>query len=297
MSFPTPLRLSGRENLPFISALLGTTGVFVLLIVSLLVANLMFVDGTHIKAALDSPEIIWAIKLSLVTCTITAVLSVVVAVPAGYLLARVPFRGRALVDALVDVPIVLPPIVVGLALLLLFNQTDIGRWLEGIVSTVLAWFNDIAPGIMRWLGMEGPGRRGLTFDIPGVILAQWAVASAFAIRTMRVAFEQTDDRRERVALVLGCTRRQAFQWVALPEVKQGIIAAGTLAWARALGEFGPILVFAGATRMKTEVLPTTVFLEMNVGNVEAAATVSLLMVAVAMAVLLSARALGARIGV
>ncbi len=76
-----------------------------------------------------------------------------------------------------------------------------------------------------------------------------------------------------------------------------MIAAGTLAWARALGEFGPILVFAGATRMKTEVLPTTVFLEMSVGNVEAAATVSLLMVAVAMAVLLSARALGARIGV
>jgi molybdate transport system permease protein len=292
VSLPSPLRLGHRENLPFASALFGATGVFVLLIVALLVANLMYVDGAHVKAAWNSPEIIFAVKLSLFTCTVTAALSLLVAVPAGYLLARVPFRGRVLVDALVDVPIVLPPIVVGLALLLLFNQTQVGRWLEGQVEHVLAWVNALLPGPSRWIGLDQV--TSITYDVPGVILAQFAVASAFAIRTMRVAFEQVDDRRERVALVLGCTRRQAFQWVALPEVHKGILAAGTLAWARAMGEFGPILVFAGATRLKTEVLPTTVFLELSVGNVEAAATVSMLMVAAAILVLLGARALGAR---
>ncbi|MCH2136228.1 MAG: ABC transporter permease [Phycisphaerales bacterium] len=297
MSLPSPLRLTGRENLPFASALFGMTGIFVLLIVSLLVANLMFVEGRHVRAVFESEEIMAAVKLSLVTCTITALLSVLVAIPAGYVLARVPFRGRVIVDALVDVPIVLPPIVVGLALLLLFNQTDIGRWFESVISAVLAWLDRLMPAVMDWLGLGGPARRGLTHDVPGVILAQFAVSSAFAIRTMRVAFEQVDDRRERVALVLGCTRRQAFQWVVLPEVRRGTLAAGTLAWARAMGEFGPILVFAGSTRMKTEVLPTTVFLEMSVGNIEAAATVSLLMVAAAMVVLLGARAAGARVGV
>ncbi len=288
MSEPISLRLTARANLPFASALFGATGLFVLLIVALLVANLMYVEPGHMRDAISSRQIMYAIKLSLVTCSVTAVMSVLVAVPAGYVLARVPFRGRLLVDALVDVPIVLPPIVVGLALLLLFNQTSVGRWMEDMVEHVLA----LLP--LSWVGLEHV--TSVTYDVPGVILAQFAVACAFAIRTMRVAFEQVPDRHERVALVMGCTRRQAFQWVALPEVRRGVLAAGTLAWARAMGEFGPILVFAGATRMKTEVLPTTVFLELSVGNVEAAATVSLLMVGAALVVLLAARALGARLG-
>jgi molybdate transport system permease protein len=85
---------------------------------------------------------------------------------------------------------------------------------------------------------------------------------------------------------------QAFFAVTLPDNRQGILAAATIAWARSLGEFGPILVFAGATRMKTEVLPTTVFLELSIGDLEAAVAVSLLLVLFACAVLLSSRALG-----
>ena len=286
MTTPASLRLSSRGNMPFGIALFGATGVFVALVVALLAANVLYVRGEHVQAAIDSPQICYAVLLSVCTCTITAILSTVVAVPAGYLLARVPFRGRRFVDVLVDVPIVLPPIVVGLALLLLFNQTAVGRWLEDGVEWVLA----VLP--LHWIGLDHV--TSVTYDVPGVILAQFAVASAFAIRTMRVAFEQVSDRREHVAQVLGCTRRQAFFWVALPEVRSGIVAAATLAWARAMGEFGPILVFAGATRIKTEVLPTTVFLEMSVGNVEAAATVSLMMVAAAIVVLLIARTVGAR---
>jgi molybdate transport system permease protein len=99
-------------------------------------------------------------------------------------------------------------------------------------------------------------------------------------------------RHEQVALTLGCTRSQAFWWVVLPEARRGIVTAGTLAWARSLGEFGPILVFSGATRLKTEVLSTTVFLELSVGNLNAAVAVSLLMVAVALVVLVIVRLYG-----
>ena len=133
----------------------------------------------------------------------------------------------------------------------------------------------------------------VTYAIPSVILAQFAVAAAFAVRTMRVTFDQINPRSEQVALTLGCTRSQAFWMVALPEARRGILTAGTLAWARSLGEFGPILIFSGATRMKTEVLSTSVFLELSVGHIEAAVAVSLLMIAAAIVVLMVVRFLGA----
>jgi molybdate transport system permease protein len=112
---------------------------------------------------------------------------------------------------------------------------------------------------------------------------------------MRVTFDQIDTRAEQVALTLGCRRSQAFLWVVLPQAWRGMVAAVTIAWARSLGEFGPILVFAGATRMRTEVLSTTVFLELSVGQLEAAVAVSLLMVLAAMGVLGLVRLVGARV--
>jgi molybdate transport system permease protein len=131
-----------------------------------------------------------------------------------------------------------------------------------------------------------------TYAIPGVVLAQFMVACAFAVRTLRTTFEQINPRREQVALTLGCSRAQAFWLVVLPETRKGLLTAATLAWARSMGEFGPLLVFAGATRMRTEVLSTSVFLELSVGNIEAAVAVSLLMVAASIAVLLIVRVYG-----
>jgi molybdate transport system permease protein len=167
---------------------------------------------------------------------------------------------------------------VGLSLLILFH-TIWGQWLEDAFKAVLGWL-----GIRRI--------RAITYDIPAVILAQFAVAAAFAVRTMRVTFDQISPRREQVALTLGCNRGQAFWRVALPEARRGLLTAFTLAWARSLGEFGPILIFAGATRMRTEVLSTTVFLELSVGNLEAAVAVSLLMIVAALAVLMLVRHFG-----
>lgn len=303
---PTPVAVPEHRapsDLPFWCGLLVLGGVYVLLIAALLLAEVLYTTPDHLLAALNSPQIRHAIKLSLLSCTLTTILSLWVAVPVGYLMARWNdasiravldrlagpierwsrpwylrwarlFSGlvrlcnpRLLLDALLDIPIVLPPLVIGLALLILFS-TGPGRWFEDHVLPV-------------------------TFAVPAVILAQFTVACAFAVRTMRTTFEQIDPREENVALTLGCSRGQAFWKVLLPEARRGILAAATLAWARALGEFGPILVFAGATRMRTEVLPTTVFLELSIGNVEAAVAVSLLMVAAAVAVLVLLRHHGA----
>ncbi|MFN4257750.1 MAG: ABC transporter permease [Gemmataceae bacterium] len=255
-----------RSDAPFYLGLGVLSGVYILLIVAMLLAQASFTSPHHLLAALGSAEIRYAIKLSLISCSMTAILSLWVAVPLGYVLARFDFPGKSLLDALLDIPIVLPPLVIGLALLILF-QTPIGQWIENNVISV-------------------------TFAIPSVILAQFTVAAAFAIRTMRVTFDQINPRAEQVALTLGCNRGQAFWRVVLPEARRGLITAATLAWARSLGEFGPILVFSGATRLRTEVLPTTVFLELSIGNIEAAVAVSLLMVIAAVIVLVIVRVYG-----
>lgn len=292
-----------QSDVPFYMALGVLSGVYVLLILGMLLAQAAFTTPGHLLAALDSPEIRYSIQLSLLSCTLTTILALWVAVPVGYILARWddapiqaalerwarPIEGwsrpwylrwarlfsglirianpKLLLDALLDIPIVLPPLVIGLALLILFQAAPL-RWFEDNVMPV-------------------------TFAIPSVILAQFTVSAAFAVRTMKATFEQINPREEAVALTLGCTRAQAFWKVLLPEARRGILTAATLAWARALGEFGPILVFSGATRFRTEVLPTTVFLELSIGNLEAAVAVSLLMISAAVVVLVMLRHYGA----
>jgi molybdate transport system permease protein len=253
------------SDVPFFVALGLLGGAYVVLIAGMLLADLSYTSPGHMVQALRSREIRYAIWLSLLSCGVTTILSLWAAVPLGYLLSRFSFPGKQLVDALLDIPIVLPPLVIGLSLLILF-QTPPGRAVQRVVP--------------------------VTYTVASVVLAQFAVACAFAVRTMRVTFDQITPRREQVALTLGCSRSQAFWWVVLPEARRGVVTAGTLAWARALGEFGPILVFAGATRLRTEVLSTSVFLELSVGNLHAAVAVSLLMVGVALVVLVIVRVYG-----
>ncbi|MEL7238986.1 MAG: ABC transporter permease subunit, partial [Planctomycetota bacterium] len=137
-----------------------------------------------------------------------------------------------------------------------------------------------------------PILKNVSFEVPAIVIAQFVVATAFAARAMRATFDELSGRREAVAMTLGCTRGQAFVRVTLPEAKRGLLSAFTLAWARCLGEFGPVLVFAGTTRFKTEVLPTSIFLQLNIGDLQGALAVALLMVTLAAVVLGATRWLG-----
>lgn len=248
---------------PFFICLLVLGGFYAGLIMLLLLADVAYTDRESLLAALSSREIRYSIILSLVSCSISAVLSLWVSVPIGYLMSRFHFRGKSFLDAVLEVPIVLPPIVIGVSLLILFNFPPFS-WASSMV----------------------------VFEIPAVILAQFTTAAAFAVRTMRVAFNQIPIRFEEVAMTLGCSRRRAFWEVVLPQARRGVLAAGSLAWARSLGEFGPVLVFAGATRLRTEVLSTSVYLELQAGNLRGMLAVSLIMVVVAAVVLVLARFLG-----
>ena len=257
----------GRSDLPFYLGLGILGGVYVLLIVGMLLADLSFTTLDSFLEVLRDPQIRYSLKLSMISCSITAILSVWVAVPLGYVLSRFQFRGKTLLDVILDIPIVLPPLVIGLSLLILF-ATPPGQFFQRNILRV-------------------------TYAVPAVIVAQFAVAAAFAVRTMRVTFDQISPRQEQVALTLGAKRSQAFWLVVLPQARRGIFTALTLAWARSLGEFGPVLIFAGATRLQTEVLPTTVFLELSIGSLENAVAVSMLMVVAALVVLVIVRVYGA----
>jgi len=276
-----------RSDVPFYLAFVIISGTYLVLLLAMLLADASYMVqedspgvvspewaaeypwlavfiNNPIVAALSDDNIQYSIVLSLVSCTITAILSLIVAIPVGYLLSRHHFFGKNFLDAVFDIPIVLPPLVVGLSLLILFQY---------------------APATIR---------EQVVYQLPAVVLAQFVVACAFAVRTMRATFDLIDTRREQVALTLGCNRAQAFTRVVLPEARAGILTAGTLAWARALGEFGPLLVFAGATRGKTEVLSTTVFLELSIGDLGAAVAVSLIMIMAAAAVLIVIRTWGSK---
>lgn len=262
---------------PFIVGLSVLGGSYVVLILLLLVADTVYTTPGHLLEALAKPEIRYAIKLTLITCSLAAIASVWVATPLGYLLSRFRFPGRGIVDLLLDIPIVLPPLVIGISLLILFHLPLGGTKLAP--RSLESWLNKT----FDWQ---------VTFAVPSVVLAQFAVACAFAVRTMKVTFDQISPRTEWVAMTLGCSRGQAFWRVVLPQAGRGLLTALTIAWARSLGEFGPILVFSGSTRFRTEVLSTTVFLELSVGNLNAAVAVSLLMVAVAIVVLGIVRTFG-----
>jgi molybdate transport system permease protein len=250
------------QNRLFVAAFSILGGSYLLLILGMLFVDVLATSPDDFTAAFRRPELRAALRLSLLSSALAAVVALWVAVPLGYLLARYRFRGSWLVELIIEVPIVLPPLVVGLSLLLLFQSAP-GQMLQKIVP--------------------------ITYSVPAVVIAQFVTAAAFATRLIKVAFEQISPRFEEMAASLGATQAQIFWRIAFPQARRGILAAGTLAWARSLGEFGPVLVFAGVTRFRTEVLPTAIYLELSLGNLSAALALAWVLIFIAASVLLLLR--------
>lgn len=210
----------------------------------------------------------FSIKLTAVTTTTTTVIAVTLGIPAGYALSRYRFPFHTLIDTIIDLPIVLPPLVAGIALLVFFGTTA-GVWIE----------ENIIPFV---------------YTQQGIVLAQLVPAGSFAVRSLKAAFDSIHPRMEHVARTLGCNERQAFFKVVLPQARNGLVAGAVMTWARAAGEFGPILMFCGATKMKTETLPIAVFLNMSIGDIGMALSLTVILVILAATALLVFKALGGR---
>ncbi|WTT40818.1 ABC transporter permease [Kitasatospora sp. NBC_00085] len=214
---------------------------------------------------LTSTEVWEALRLSLVCATAATGVSLVLGVPLAWLLARTDLPGRRLVRALVTLPLVLPPVVGGVALLLVLGRRGIvGSWL------------DSAFGIT------------LPFTTTGVIIAEAFVAMPFLVISVEGALRAADPRYEEAAATLGASRLTAFRRVTLPLIAPGIAAGAVLAWARALGEFGATITFAGNFPGRTQTMPLAVYLAME-SDPEAAIALSLVLLVVSVAVLVGLR--------
>nr|WP_155829795.1 ABC transporter permease [Glycomyces tenuis] len=210
---------------------------------------------------LAEPEVLEALRLSVFTATAATVLCLVFGVPLAWLLARVDFRGKGLVRALVTVPLVLPPVVGGVALLLVFGRNGlVGGWL------------DEAFGV------------SLPFTTAGVVAAMAFVAMPFLVVSVEGALRGADARYEEAAATLGAGRWTVFTRVTLPLVAPGIAAGAVLSWARALGEFGATITFAGNFPGRTQTMPLAVYLALET-DLEAAIVLSLILLAVSVTVL------------
>ncbi|MDP7081193.1 MAG: ABC transporter permease subunit [Candidatus Undinarchaeales archaeon] len=240
---------------------------FLTLYMAMLIGSLLtHTDLPTIMGTLLSAEVLYALKLSLFTASVSTALCIAVAIPAAYILSRSDFRGKAFVDSLLDLPIVVPPVALG-AMLLLFFSTSLGKGIEA-------------------------GTLALMFERPGIVVAQFTVITGLALRLLKNTFDLIDPGFEDLARTLGYTRFQAFAHVTLPLAQRGIFASIVLVWARAFGEYGATITFAGATTMKTETLPVAIYLNLATANVAATISIVLILIAVGFGVLACLRLVG-----
>ncbi len=264
---------TSRHNTGFDYLLAVPLGMYLLLVVILIsgVFLTIFASPASIAEAFREPALLYAIKLSLVTSAVSTLLSVLVAIPSGYVLARQRFPGHFVVDTVLDLPIVLPPLVMGLCVLIFFNTTA-GRWLD-----------------------RGLVEKGLFIYQPlGIVLVQFVVGCAFAVRVIKAGFDSMDPRFEEVSMSLGANRAQTFFKVVLPNAGPSLVAGAAISWARIFGLFGPVLLVAGTMRFRTEIMPTTIFLETSIGRIEVALVVGACMILISMATLIVFKKLGGK---
>ncbi len=218
-----------------------------------------------LPARLAEPQVLEALRLSLVTATAATAVCLFLGVPLAWVLARVQFRGRRVLRALITVPLVLPPVVGGVALLLALGRNGlIGRHLDA------------------WFGLTFP------FTTAGVVLAQILVALPLLVISVEGALRATDPRYEEAASTLGASRWTVFRRVTLPLIAPGVLAGGVLCWARALGEFGATITFAGNFPGRTQTMPLAVYLALET-DPDAALVLSLVLLLVSLTVLAALR--------
>lgn len=214
--------------------------------------------------AMVSPIAMDALLLSVRTTALTIAFLLVVGTPAAYVLARVDFRGNRVINTLIDIPVVLPPSAAGIALLLAFGRLGlVGKYLDVFGITV-------------------------TFTTAAVVMAEIFVAAPFYVRQAATGFGSVDRTVEEAALVDGAGRSTVFFRVTVPLAFPALVAGALTAWARALGEFGATVIFAGSFRGVTQTIPLAIFAEFH-RNLDAAVALSVLVLGFAFAVILAVR--------
>lgn len=219
-----------------------------------LVGLFFHLDPAGLIGALSTPAAGQALTLSALTTLASLALVVLLGTPLAYVLARATFPGRSFLNAIVDLPIVVPPSVAGLALLLAFGR------------------NGTLGPLFSALGIQ------LSFSTLAVVMAQTFVASPFYVRGARAGFGAVDRTLEAASATLGMGPLRTFLYVTVPLAAQALIASAVLCWARALGEFGATIMFAGNLQGVSQTLPLAVYLNLESGNLPVAVALSIVLI-------------------
>jgi molybdate transport system permease protein len=222
------------------------------------------VVGGTLGQFLTAPSVVVALKLSLITTPLTVILAVLFGTPLAYVLARYRFPGYGLVETTLDLPMVLPPAVAGIALLLMLGRRGwVGQWLDQQFGVTIG------------------------FSTVAVVLAQLFVSAPFYVKAARTAFSKVDRDLERVAASLGTGGLRTFWRITLPLSLPTLLGGAIMTWARALGEFGATIMFAGSFTGRTQTMPLAIYEALDgAGGVDEAVTLAVILVIVSFTVLL-----------
>jgi len=242
--------------------------VIVLPIVAILARAL---TATDLLAAVSKPVVLEALRLSFLTSGLTLVITLVLGTPVAWLLARRDFPGRSWLDGLIELPMVLPPAVAGIGLLMAFGR-------RGLLGPTLAGM-----GITGW------------FTTVAVVLAQVFVAAPFYVRAARVGFQGVDRELEEMASTLGASGWVSFWRVTAPLAFPSLLTGAAMCWARALGEFGATIMFAGSFQGRTQTMPLAIYAALE-SDLDAALALSAILVVVSFGLLWLVRLAARRSG-
>lgn len=229
----------------------------------LLLSALFLFDFDSFAKVFSSPRLLHALWMSIAAASIASLLALIMAIPAAYALSRYSFRLKSFVDIILELPMIISPAALG-ALILIFFQTRIGAGIRGNFVDVVYTF---------W----------------GIVLAQFFTVLGIATRTIKAVFDEIPKRYENIARTLGAKPVQAFNQVVLPLSKQGLFAAIVLTWAKAIGEFGATITVAGSMSMKTETLPTAIFMALSSAKINETIILILILFTISISILLLSR--------
>ena len=225
---------------------------------------------THIGEAVSSAEVLFSLRMSVVTSTASTTICLLLALPTAYALTRTDMPFKRAAETLMQLTLSLPYILLGFALLLMFSS-PVGKALRDVGFAVV-------------------------FQPTGIVFAQLIVNLPFSIRMVRTAFGDVNPRMEFVAKTLGATAFDTFCTIILPLCRNSIISTFVLTWARGMGEFGATLMLVGVTRMRTETLPGSVYLSISTGNTDTAMATAMIMLVVSAVTLVVANVLSKPVG-
>lgn len=240
-------------------------GCIFFLYVGLIFSLFYFFKGSLFLATLFSERTLFSIRLSLSVASIATLIAVFFAIPASYALSRSDFPGKAMIDTILEFPMIVSPAALGAMLLIFFNNPA-GGWIQ-------------AQGVQ------------FVFAVPGIILAQFVTTVGIATRLIKAAMDEIPQRYEKVARTLGASSFKAFFTITLPLSQRGILAAAILTWAKALGEFGATITLAGSMAFRTETIPIAIFMRLSSADIEGTVVLIIILITIGLGMLYGVRLL------